>query len=455
PAPARPAVAAARPAAPPERPNLLVILADDLGTGDLGAYGNPAVKTPHLDRLARSGLRFDRAFLTISSCSPSRCSLLTGRYPHATGAGDSHDPLPASQTTVAETLRAAGYYTAAVGKWHLGDDAVRRFDRVIRDAVRSGCENWVGALRDRPKDRPFFFWFAASDAHRPFDPTPFDRYDPAAIPIPPFLPEVKETRIDLARYYGEITRLDDYVGRLLAELDRQNETARTLVVFLSDDGSPFPRCKNTLYDSGLRTPLLARLPGTVRPGGTCAGLVSAVDLAPTLLDLAGLKPPASMQGRSFAALLRDPAARARDEVFAEQNWHDYAARQRMVRTARHKYIRNLHPAVPLTPPVDVLRSPTFQAMRRLRERGLLAPDHDLLFVKPRPAEELYDLESDPHELRNLAADPGSRAILADLRARLDRWRRDTGDHDGAPLRADESDRETGEPLPGARHWRHD
>ena len=266
--------------------------------------------------------------------------------------------------------------------------------------------------------------------------------------MPPFLPDVTETRLDLARYYDAISRLDGSVGLATAELTRQGVAGDTLVLFLSDNGRPFPRCKPTLYDCGIRTPWIVRFPGRVRPGARTAALVSAVDIAPTLLLLAGLRPAATMQGESFTPLFDNPEATIREQVFAEHNWHDHPARDRMVRTARHKYIRNFYPDLPATPPEDVRRSPTWRAMEILFARGALAPEQANCLVAPRPMEELYDVEADPDELVNLAGDPGHAEVLRDMRRLLETWQRETDDRDtlgtpppGAPA--------SGTPAPGA------
>ncbi len=207
---------------------------------------------------------------------------------------------------------------------------------------------------------------------------------------------------------------------MLAELDRQGEAENTLVLFLSDNGRPFPRCKTTVYDSGIETPWIVRWPARVAAGTRCEGLVSSIDIAPTFLALAGLTPGPTFQGKDFSPLLRDPKATIRRYVFAEHNWHDYAARGRAVRSERFKYIRNDDADLPNTPPADAVRSPTFQAMRRLRDAGKLATEQMSCFTRPRPAEELYDTEADPHELHNLAADPRFAETLATLRS--ERWR---------------------------------
>jgi len=467
---ARPDVSAAE---GPERPNLILMIADDMGRDDCGAYGQSRVKTPNIDALARDGMRFDRAFIMASSCSPSRASMITGRYPHNTDAEELHWPLPAEQITFVERLKAAGYWTAAAGKWHLGNAVKGRFD-VVREAdpsgymlaparpgakasfgtggpgdAASGCDQWVPTLRDRPRDKPFFLWLAALDPHRDYQPgTIPEPHRSEDVVVPPYLPDVPEVRADLARYYDEISRLDRFVGAVLAELDRQAVAGETLILFLSDNGRPFPRCKTTVYDSGIRTPWIVRWPGHIKPGSRCVRLVSSIDIAPTFLTLAGIAPGPSIQGKSIAPLFSDPAAKVHDVIFAERNWHDFAACARAVRSEQFKYIRNFDSDKPLTPPADAVRSPTFEAMRRLRDQGKLPPEQSACFVHPRPVEELYDVEADPYELHNLAGEPGNAEVLKAMRQALADWQRETGDRISATLTPDEFDRETGEPLPG-------
>jgi N-sulfoglucosamine sulfohydrolase len=455
----------------PKRPNVVFIIADDMASDDCGAFGNRNIRTPNIDRLAREGMRFDRAFVTASSCSPSRSSLLTGRYPHNTGAEELHWPLPPEQVTFVETLKACGYWTAAAGKWHLGNAIKDRFD-MVRDvdgsgfplgvgkdvkarmiandphAVQSGCGLWMPTLRDRPPGKPFFVWLAAIDPHRDYEPGAIpEAHRPEDVIVPPYLPDVPEVRRDLALYYDEIGRLDRYVGEVLAELDRQKVAEDTLVLFLSDNGRPFPRCKTTLYDSGIRTPLIIRWPGHIRPGSRCDSLVCTIDIAPTVLKLAGNEPGPSFQGKDFSPLFQDPAARVRELIFAERNWHDYASHGRAARSERFKYIRNDDNKRPLTPPADAVRSPTFQAMRQLRDAGKLNKAQRSCFDYPRPTEELYDVQADPHELVNLAGDPRFADVLGGMRRALSDWGRETGDVLPEELNPDEFDRETGDPLP--------
>ncbi len=433
-----PALASA--AEPP--PNFVLFIADDMAWNDCGAYGHPHVRTPHVDALAKAGMRFDNAFLTTSSCSPSRCSIITGRYPHATGAPQLHQPLPGDQVTFVEKLKAAGYYTAAAGKWHLGKETVPKFDK-----VEQRMNQWVATLEARPKDQPFFLWFAFSDPHRGYQkntiPRPHTAKDAV---VPPFLPDDAATRGDLAMYYDEITRLDGVVGDCVKVLEEQGVSDRTVVVFVSDNGRPFPRCKTTLFDSGIKTPFVVKWPREVHKGSTCDSLVSVVDLAPTFLELAGVELPETFQGTSFAPLLRDPESETRVYVHAEHNWHDFDDHQRAVRDKRYKYVRNSYVDVPLTPPADAVRSPTFQSMLKLRAAGRLNDRQHQCFTTPRPVHELYDLEKDPYELVNVAEDEAYGEILARMSGALDGWIKRTGDAVPEKRRPDGFDRETGERL---------
>ncbi len=441
---------------PATRPNIVLIIADDLGAEDSGPYGSKAVRTPNLDRLAAEGLRFTRAFNTCSSCSPSRSAIITGRYPHATGAERLHMPLPKEQVTFVEKLKASGYWCAQAGKWHLGPAVKDRFD-VVHEAQHatpsgdddgSGCTQWVSTLRERPKEKPFFCWLASFDPHRPYFPDTLPvPHDPKLAFVPPYLPDVMPTRKDLAMYYDEIGRLDGYVGKVLDELRQQGVADQTLVIFMTDNGRPFPRCKTSVYDSGIQSPFLVRWPaGNVRAGGTSESLLSSVDIAPTLLELAGLPMEPTFQGKSFARLLTDPTANYRDYIFAEHNWHDYTAHERAVRSERFKYIRNSWPDLPGTPPADAVKGPTFQEMRKMRDAHQLTPEQMTVFLKPRPAEELYDVQSDPQELKNLAGISEHETTLKQLRAVLDQWERQTADWTPDPRPPDQFDRETGEPL---------
>lgn len=426
-----------------EKPNVILFIADDMAWDDCGAYGHPQIQTPNLDQLAKDGMKFNRAFLTCSSCSPSRASIITGRYPHSTGAHQLHLPLPASQVTFVEKLKEAGYYTASAGKWHLGTPTKSKFDHVT-----TKLNEWVSTLQQRPKDKPFFMWFAFIDPHRPYQRNIIERpHTIEEVVVPPYLPDTPEVRNDLALYYDEITRLDLVVGRVRDELKKQNADSNTVIMFISDNGRPFPRCKTTVYDSGVQTPCLIAWPDKVKAGSVCDSLISTVDLAPTILELAGLPVGETFQGKSFKSLLQKPEGKIRSHIFAEHNWHDFEDFGRAVRSSRFKYIRNFYTDIPGTPPADAVRSETFVKMLQLKRENKLTADQMGSFVIPRPEVELYDLEADPHELRNLAGQKDFEKVEQELRKVLDEWQEETHDRLPRSRRPDEFDRVTGARLP--------
>lgn len=455
-----------------ERPNIILIIGDDQAWDDSSVYGHPNLMLPAQERLAREGMRYDRGFVTSSSCSPSRSSIITGRYPHNTDAEQLHWSIPEGRLTFVELLKASGYWTAAAGKWHLGE-AVKQHFHVVKEAdvsgfqlptgaaeklgkfvqqmegdARSGCDQWVPTLQSRPKDQPFFLWLGALDPHRPYDENIREKpYKPEDIVIPPYVIDHPSVRKDLALYYDEIARLDDYIGRVLDELDRQGIADNTLVMYMSDNGRPFVRDKTTLYDSGIRTPWLMRWPRGIRAGSTTKSVVSAVDLAPTFLELAGFKPSTLWEGRSFTRLFKNPQATVRKYAYAEKHWHDYEDQVRAVRSDRFKYLRNFYPDLPLTPSADGVRSPMYQEMIKLRDAGQLKPHQLTSFRIPRPEEELYDCNADPHELKNLAGDPKYADVLHEMRGALKNWQAKYNDYIPTIRTPDEFDRETGLATP--------
>jgi arylsulfatase A-like enzyme len=221
----------------------------------------------------------------------------------------------------------------------------------------------------------------------------------------------------------------------------------TLIFILADNGRPFPRAKTRLHDSGMKTALVAHWPAGIRQAGRAHdGLVSSIDLAPTILELAGAAVPESVQGRSLRAVLADPAARARRFAFSEHNWHDYAANARAVRDGEYLYILNLKPEQPWQGPADAVRSPSFAALQAARAAGTLDAAQREVFLAPRPAEELYRVAADPHQLSNLAADPAHAAALRRLRETMQQWRDETGDSAPANPSVDGFHRDTGERL---------
>ena len=421
-----------------EKPNIVILLADDVDWKDFGCYGNDAIRTPEIDDLAKTGLLFQNAFLTTSSCSPTRISVLTGKYPHATGAEDLHMPLPKDEVFISTYLQKAGYHTGHMQKTHYGPNGDKQFQWYSKGSD-------IRPLIKEAGDKPFFLWVGFRDAHRPYKPNTVDPpHDPAKVKVPPYLADTPETRADLALYYDEITHMDEQIGDMKKALEEAGELDNTLIIFFSDNGRPFPRAKGTAYDSGLGTPLVMSWPKVIKAGGTHSGLASVVDLAPTVLDAAGVEIPQQMQGKSILPILKNPAQPGRKMVFGERNWHNADEHIRAVRTDRYKLIRNAYLDQPLGSPSDCSNSPSWDSLQELKAKGELTPEQMLLFVAPRPEFELYDLSQDPWEFNNLANDPKFAEKLGELQTALENWTKETDDFSPEKRRrADNVNRETG------------
>ncbi|TXE15217.1 sulfatase [Seonamhaeicola algicola] len=444
-----------------EKPNIVLIIADDVSWDDTQPYGHPSVKTPHLNKMANEGMLFKEAFLTTSSCSPSRTSIVSGLYPHNTDAEQLSWPLPENKNTFVQALKNAGYWTGLAGKYHMGDPVRDDFDTLLEmqwiDAPigldrrlkgdGSGCDEWIKLLKERPKDKPFFTWLASFDAHRPFYEGISDNpYSPDDAVIPPYMPETEATKKDFALYYDEISRMDDYIGKVMAELEKQGVAENTVVLFISDNGRAFPRDKTTLYDGGIKTPWIIKWPAKIKPGTVNTNLVSSVDIAPTFLEIAGLKALPEFEGVNLLPTLIDTSKKVRDYVYAEDHFHDFEDYTRAVRTSKYKYIKNYYPDLPNTPSADIIRDLTWKSMKEERNKGTLTKAQMHCFEIPRPEEELYDIEKDPYELHNLAQNNDYDFVLNEMRMKLKTMRETTNDFLPTQRTPDDFVRETGYPT---------
>ncbi|WP_343517974.1 sulfatase [Sphingomonas sp.] len=434
----------ARAAQPGKRQrNVLLLISDDQGL-DLGCYGVP-VATPRLDRLAREGTRFANAFAAVSSCSPSRAVIHSGLYGHQNGMyGLQHDVHHQSLLDGIETLpsllRRAGYAVALIGKKHIGPDSAFPFEAELvpeRSGIRDVREMATAAASfiRSTSDRPFFVTVAYSDPHRaatdygndrPWPGVKPVRYDPAKVHIPSHLPDLPAVRRDLAEYYESLSRLDSGVGMLLDLLGESGRADDTLVIFLSDNGRPFPGAKTNLYAPGLHLPLIVRAPDM--GAAVNDAMVSWIDIAPTVLEWANVAPPDyPLPGKSLLPILGKADDPARDAVFASHEFHEINQYypMRAVRTRTHSYILNL--AHPLDYPIagDVAGSPSWQAIAA--DPAIPLGKRSQAAYRNRPAEELYDLTRDPDELVNLAADPAYATVRDALRGRLLEMRKATRD----------------------------
>jgi len=414
-----------------DRPNILLITADDLGWKDLSCYGSTNLHTPNIDALAEEGVRFTNAFVTSPSCSASRASIITGQAPHSVhvlGLTHIHTRYQMSRDvpTLPGRLQRAGYRTGIHGKWHVAAFKMTGpygYDTRM-SVMRIESSRKARGFITRNRNQPFYLELNFMQTHRPnFNKHAFSAakgfpVDPDSIEIPEYwrIPNWPEIRKDAAGYFSQAMEMDRIIGEIMDHLEDLGLAGRTLVLFVSDNGPPYPGCKMTLYDRGIGTPLIMRWPGELPSGAVRDGLVSTVDLMPTCLEAAGAAVPDAVQGTSLLPLAKGSRAAARDEVFAELTFHVTYAPMRAIRTRRWKYIENLSPD-----PTGLDQCEPFEwAHKAAREPGQRC-------CVLREEEELYDLSADPHEENNLVADPGHAVIKQELVARLHQWRKDTRD----------------------------
>ena len=433
-----------------ERPNILLVLSDDHSVPHVGCYGNADIRTPHLDRFAAQGMRFDRAYVACPQCVPSRAAMMTGRSPVAVQMTRFSAPLPADVKTYPELLRAAGYFTGVAGRtYHLDgsgnlppetkkvfdEHGLRTFPRRL-DYVKGTAdrEETLRQLREFlglvPKDKPFFLQLCSCDPHRPLDKNAIPQpHDPARLTLPAHYPDTPAVREDFARYYDEIARFDGDFGRVLEVLKERGLEQNTLVAFMGDNGASQLRGKGTLYEFGIHVPLIIRWPGQIKPGSATSTLISAEDLAPTFLEAAGVTVPKEITGSSFLKLLRGGPFEGRKYVFAERGAHGSALPTntaafdlgRCVVTKTHKLIYNALWQLPYTP-VDFNNDPFWKELQALNQEKKLSPEMSRIYFSPtRPMFELYDLQTDPREFHNLIGQPEAAGVEHELKAALQEW----------------------------------
>ncbi len=431
--------------------NVVLIIADDLGM-DMGCYGNKIIKTPNLDKLAKNGIRFTNAYATVASCSASRASIFTGMYTHQNGQfghahaendQDTHDWVQGLPLL----LRRVGYFTGLVGKYHVQPNDVYGFDELLtrntggnRDpiAMNKLARQFIG----KAGKRPFFLVYASSDPHRggkAFSNERFTkakgevRYDPNEVKVPYYLPDQPEVRKEIAEYYQAASRFDRGIGMLLEILEETGNLNNTLIIVISDNGIPFPGAKTTLYEPGVHLPMIISAPGH-KQNHVNHAICCYIDLAPTILDWAnakgpkgGKRPGRSLFGKSLLPILDEANPKGWDTAFGSHQFHEVTMYypMRFIRKGNYKLIVNFGHKLDYPFASDLWASPTWQGVIRRKDKKMGVKDvHAYLH---RPLFELFDLEKDPRELKNLAYNKQYAEVREDLVQRIKAWQRQTRD----------------------------
>ena len=464
--------------------NIIFFITDD-ESPTLGCYGDRVAVTPHIDTLAADGTLFSNAFATTASCSASRSVVMSGLHNHKNGQyGHQHSYHKFSSfyevvsLSLPQVLQNVGYRTAQIGKYHVAPEEVYRFETYLRGDARNAvqmAENCREFLTDTSDPRPFFLYFATSDPHRgggtdknsqlELKPDLFGNkpnrgahsgvmevfFDPAHVPIPPFLSDTPETREELAQYYQSCARIDQGLGRLIEILKQANVYGRTMIVFTSDHGMAFSGGKTTVYEGGLHVPFVVRNPYERNRGVVSDALISHIDITPSLLDFAGgldavtngpkewMDPDAywrkrgenlkenrdgghefrSYHGKSWVSILGKPEAEHWDTIFASHTFHEIQMYypMRVVRDKKHKLIWNIAHDLPYPFASDLWRASSWQTQLR---KGMDAPYGTRTVGEyiHRPEFELFDIQNDPNESQNLTNDPRYHDILVAYQEKL-------------------------------------
>jgi len=430
-------------AADAKKPNLVLFLSDDHGVDFAGCYGNKAIRTPNMDALAGEGLRFTRAFAGSPTCSPSRAILFTGLHSARNGTMGNHTDCLPDIKSLPTYLKALGYRVVAANKtdvrpksvfdWEVlpatlprNPDHDRRYRAEGLDTAK--VDEFLAAhVRERP-DEPLCLLLGDNCPHVVWESN--RDYDPASLPIPPFMVDTPKTRVALASYYQDITTCDRHLGDVMASLKKHGFEQNTVLIYTSDQGPEWPHCKWTCYDAGLRVPFIVRWPGVVKSGVTTDAMISFTDLTPTFVELAGGKPAPGLDGRSFKNVLIGKTDRANEFIFASHTGDGTmnVFPQRCIRDSRWKLIFNLMPenrwATHFTKVMDIPNSHGDVYATWLERAKTDAVAAKLIETLERhPQWELYDTKTDPHELHNLAAKPEQGERITALRTRLHEWLR--------------------------------
>jgi N-sulfoglucosamine sulfohydrolase len=459
--------------------NVILMVTDDQSP-DFGAYGNDVLKTPHMDSLAADGTLFNYAFCTTASCSASRSVILTGLHNHANGQfGHQHHYHKFSSfdniISLPVYMNAAGYRTARCGKYHVAPEKVFQFDNAIKGNSRNAldmankCESFI----KEQNDKPFFLYFCTSDPHRgggkanelPYKPDRFGNpapgkkypgvteeiYDPKDVIVPGFLPDTQTCRAEIAQYYQSVSRIDKGVGRLIEILKEAGKWDNTMIIYIADHGIAMPGAKTTLYEGGMHSPCIVRNPFIKSRNNKTNAMVSWVDLAPTILDYAGaldekgtvkkqvlnkfegknnrtgrpdpqntrVVKAGTFHGRSFLPALENENLKGWDTVYASHTFHEIQMYypMRVVRERQYKLIWNIAHPLPFPFASDLWAAPTWQAQWKLGKDAPYGRKTVGSYIK-RPEFELFDIQSDPHEGKNLASDPAHKETLERLQIKL-------------------------------------
>ncbi len=413
-----------------QQPNILLFLADDCTYRDLGCYGSSDAITPTIDNFAKEGMQFSYCFQAASMSSPTRSNLYTGIYPVKSGAYPNHTFVKDGTKSIVQYLAPKGYRTGLLGKTHISPKSSFPFEYLGDKADEldfSKMDEFLNSVSQNKQ--PFCLFVCSHQPHGPYTQGDPSKYDPSKVKLPPYFVDTKETRAEFIKYLAEINYLDWEFSQALELLKKYGYSDNTIVIFTSEQGNSFPFSKWTCYGTGLQSGFLARWPGKIKPETKSDAMIEYVDVVPTFMEIAGLKPPKELEGKSFLPVLLGKETTHKKYVYGIQTTHGILAGSdyygvRTVRSEKFRYILNLTPEA--TFKNITMNGPTFKSWIR---KGDTDPKAKELAYKyqHRPAEELYDVVNDPYEMNNLAENPVYAKEKKELNNKLTKWMQSQGD----------------------------
>lgn len=419
----------------PSPPNILLFIADDCTFRDLGCYGGVNVKTPNIDRFAKEGIQFTRCFQAVAMCSPTRSSLYTGIYPVMSGAYPNHTFVKEGTLSIVQHLAPAGYTTALLGKVHVSPKKSFPFNYLGDPADELDFPKMDQFLaQTSQKKQPFCLFVCSHQPHAPFTQGDPSKLDPEKVQLPPYFVDTKETRNEFVKYLAEVNYMDWEFGTCLELLKKYGYSDNTIVIFTSEQGNQFPFAKWTCYGNGLQTGFLVRWPEKIKPGSKSDAMIEYVDVAPTFIEVAGLKVPKTIEGKSFLPVLLGKKTSHKNYVYGIQTTRgiEHGSEYYGIRTIRsesYRYILNLTPEASFNDIVtnSVGTGGQFYKSWIAKTATDSLAKHLVYSFQHRPAEELYDVVNDPLEMKNIADNPRYTKIKSGLKDKLLKWMKQQGD----------------------------
>lgn len=415
----------------PEKPNFVLFLADDCSYYDIGAYGSKDAKTPNIDKFASEGMLFTKGYQAAPMSSPTRHNLYTGLWPVKSGAYPNHTLAADDTKSIVHHLKPAGYRVALIGKSHVAPKEVFPFEYVpltrTNDINFEAIDKFINSCTE--SNTPFCLFVTSNQSHTPWNKGDASQFDPAKLTLPPFYVDTDNLRKDFCRYLAEVSYMDAEFGQVLDKIDKYKQRDNTVVVYLSEQGNSLPFAKWTCYDAGVHSAYVVRWPGKVKPGSVSDALVEYVDITPTFVDIAGVKPLSEMDGKSIVPVLTGKKKEHKKYTFSLQTTRgiydgsDYYG-IRAVADKKYRYIVNLTPEAVFKN--TEVRGKNFQEWLRLAETDVKAKELTYKY-QHRPAIELYDVEKDPYCMVNLANDLTYRKVISRLDKQLEAWMKACGD----------------------------